>query len=354
MTRDGRHLRQGVIRYLSSVGIGTRPLPSILRLPRRRVLQLGGALLAPALVRAAVAQTYPSRPITMIIPFPPGGNVDVVGRVLAERMRGSLGQPIIVENIAGANGSIGVGRTARAQPDGYTIDLGFLGGHVQNGALYSLSYDVLNDFQPITPLVATPYVIFARKTMPANDLTELIAWLKANSDKASAAVVTVGVQLVTALFQKQTATHFALVPYRGTAPAMQDLVAGQIDLSFDLPVQLPLMRAGSIKAYAVTSEMRLMTAPDIPTVGEMGLPGLYAATWFAFFAPKGTPLDSVGKLNAAAVEALADPAVRARFEALGLEIFPRQQQTPQALGALVKADAEKWWPIIKQSGIKLE
>jgi tripartite-type tricarboxylate transporter receptor subunit TctC len=345
-----------VIRYLSSVVMRylSRPLPSILRLPRRRFLQFGGAALAPALVCGAVAQTYPSRPITMIIPFPPGGNVDVVGRVLAERMRGPLGQPIVIENIAGANGSIGVGRTARAQPDGYTIDLGFLGGHVQNGALYSLSYDVLNDFQPITPLVATPYVIFARRTMPANDLTELIAWLKANSDKASAATVTVGVQLITALFQKQTGTQFALVPYRGTAPAMQDLVAGQIDLSFDLPVQLPLMRAGSIKAYAVTSEMRLMTAPDIPTVGEMGLPALYSSTWFAFFAPKGTPMDSVGKLNAAAVDALADPAIRSRFGALGLEIFPREQQTPEALGALVKADAEKWWPIIKESGIKLE
>jgi tripartite-type tricarboxylate transporter receptor subunit TctC len=356
MTPDGRDLHQSVIRYLSSVGkrYVTRPLLPILRLPGRRFLQLGGVVLAPALVCGAVAQTYPSRPITMIIPFPPGGNVDVVGRVLAERMRGPLGQPIIIENIAGANGSIGVGRTARAQPDGYTIDLGFLGGHVQNGALYSLSYDVLNDFEPITPLVATPYVIFARKTMPANDLTELIAWLKANSDKASAAIVTVGVQLITALFQKQTGTQFALVPYRGTAPAMQDLVAGQIDMSFDLPVQLPLMRAGSIKAYAVTSEMRLMTAPDIPTVGEMGLPALYSSTWFAFFAPKGTPMGIVGKLNAAAVDALADAAVRSRFNALGLEIFPRKQQTPEALGALVKADAEKWWPIIKESGIKLE
>lgn len=326
-----------------------------MRLPRRKFLQLGGAAAAaPALVYAAMAQTYPSRPITMIVPFPPGGNVDVIGRVLAERMRASLGQPVIVENIAGANGSIGVGRTARAKPDGYTIDLGFLGGHVQNGALFSLQYDVLNDFQPISPLVATPYVIFARKTMPANDLRELIAWLKANSNTASAAIVTVGVHLVTALFQKETGTHFALVPYRGTAPAMQDLVAGQIDLSFDLPVQLPLMRAGSIKAYVVTSEMRLAAAPDIPTVGEMGLPALSSSTWFGFFAPRGTPMDIVGKLNAAAVEALADPAVRARFVALGLEIFPRELQTPEALGALVKADAEKWWPIIKESGIRVE
>src|SRR5262249_41965706 len=200
------------------------------------------------------------------------------------------------------------GRTARAQPDGYTIDLGFLGGHVQNGALYSLSYDVLNDFQPITPLVATPYVIFARRTMPAKDLKELITWLKTNSDKASAAIVTVGVHLITALFQKETRTSLALVPYRGTAPAMQDLVAGHTDLSFDLPIQLPLMRAGSIKAYAVTSEERLVAASDLPTVGEMGLPALSTSTWFGFFAPKGTPADIIGKLNAATVEALGDPA----------------------------------------------
>jgi tripartite-type tricarboxylate transporter receptor subunit TctC len=326
-----------------------------MKLPRRKFLRFAGAAaIAPAFPRIATAQTYPTRPITIVVPFPAGGNVDVVGRVLADRMRGSLGQPIIVENVSGANGSIGVGRVARARPDGYTIDLGFLGGHVQNGAFYSLPYDVLNDFEPISPLVATPYVIFARKTMPANDLRELVVWLKANPDKASAAIVTVGVHLVTAFFQKETGTQFALVPYRGTAPAMQDLVAGQIDLSFDLPVQLPLMRAGSIKALAVTSDTRLAAAPDIPTIGEMGLPALASSTWFGLFAPRGTPRDIIAKLNAAAVEALADPTVRSRFVALGLEIFPRERQTPEALGALVKADAEKWWPIIKELGIKAE
>jgi tripartite-type tricarboxylate transporter receptor subunit TctC len=324
-------------------------------LPRRQFLQLSGAAVAAsAFVRTAAAESFPSRPITMIVPFPAGGNVDVTGRVLADRMRASLGQPVIVENVAGANGSIGVGRVARARPDGYTIDLGFLGGHVQNGALYALQYDVLNDFQPISPLVATPYVIFARKTLPANDLGELIAWLKANSDKATAATVTVGVQLITALFQKETGTHFAVVPYRGTAQAMQDLVGGQIDMSFDLPVQLSLMRAGSVKAYAVTSKTRLAAAPDIPTVAEIGLPALSSSTWFGFFAPKGTPMDVIGRLNAATVEALADPAVQSRFAALGLEIFPRDQQTPEALDALVKADARKWWPIIRQSGIRAE
>jgi tripartite-type tricarboxylate transporter receptor subunit TctC len=323
---------------------------------RRKFLQFAAAVaIAFAFPQVATAQTYPTRPVTMIVPFPPGGNADVVGRVLAERMRVSFGQPIIVENVGGANGSIGVGRVARARPDGYTIDLGFLGGHVQNGAFYSLPYDVLNDFEPITPLVEMPYVIFARKTMPANGLRELIVWLKANPDKASAAIVTVGGQLITQLFQRETGTHFVLVPYRGTAPAMQDLVAGQIDLLFDLPPQLPLVRAGSIKAYAVVSDTRLTTASDIPTVGEMGLSALSSSsTWLGLFAPRSTPWDIIGKLNAAAVEALADPAVRSRFVALGLKIFPREQQTPEALGALVKAGAKKWWPIIKESGIKLE
>jgi tripartite-type tricarboxylate transporter receptor subunit TctC len=329
-------------------------------LPRRQFLRLGGAAIAaPALVRSAAAQTlsgqiWPSRPITMVIPFPPGGNVDVTGRVLAERMRAALGQPIIVENVAGANGSIGVGRVARAKPDGYTIDLGFLGGHVQNGALYSLPYDVVNDFQPICPVVATPYVIFGRKTLAANDLNELLAWLKANPGKASTATVTLGVQLLIALFQKETGTHLTVVPYRGTAQAMQDLVGGQIDMTFDLPVQLSLMRAGSVKAYAVTGEKRLAAAPDIPTIAEMGLSALTSTTWFGFFAPRGTPPDIIGRLNAATVEALADPAVQSRFATLGLDIFPREQQTPEALDALVKADARKWWPIIRESGIRAE
>jgi tripartite-type tricarboxylate transporter receptor subunit TctC len=326
-----------------------------MNLPRRKFLQFAGvAAVAPAFSRVAKAQVYPSRPITMIVPFPPGGAVDVIGRVLAERMRESLGQPIIVENVSGANGSIGVGRAARAKPDGYTIDLGFLGGHVLNGAFYSLPYDVLNDFEPILPLVTSPLVLFARKTMPAKDLHELIAWLKANPDTASAGIPAVGPQLLATRFQKEIGSHFALVPYRGTAPAVQDLVAGQIDLFVETPVQLSLVRAGSIKAYAVTSDTRLAQAPDMPTFAEMGLPAVSWSAWHALFAPRSTPKDIIGKLNAAAVEALADPAVRSRFAALGLEIFPRERQTAEALGALVKADAEKWWPIIKELAIKLE
>jgi tripartite-type tricarboxylate transporter receptor subunit TctC len=267
-------------------------------------------------------------------------------------MRESLGQPIIIENVSGADGSIGMGRIARARPDGYTIEFFSPSGHVLNGALHALPYDVLNDFQPIVPLVAAPFVLFARKTMPANDLNELIAWLKANPDKTSVGIAASAGQLLTALFRKETRTQFTIVPYRGTA--MQDLVAGQIDLSFDLPPQLPLMRAGSIKAYAVTSDTRLAQAPEIPTFAEMGLPTVSYPGSFGFFAPKGTPRDITGKLNAAAVEALADPAVRSRLADLGLDIVPRKRQTPEALGALVKAAAEKWWPIIKDLGIRVE
>jgi tripartite-type tricarboxylate transporter receptor subunit TctC len=303
----------------------------------------------------AGAQAYPTRPITMVVPFPAGGGVDVVARILAERMRQSLGQPIIVENVGGANGSIGIGRVARARPDGYTIDLGNQGGHVLNGAFYSLPHDVLNDFEPISPLVTIPLVLLARKTMPASDLNELIAWLKVNPDKASAGTSgSVILELISTRFQKVTGTHFALVPYRGTAPAIQDLVAGQIDLVLDTPVQLPLVRGGSIKAYAVTSDMRLATASDIPTFAEMGLPALSFSTWWGFFSPRGTPKDIIGKLNAAAVQALADPAVRSRLVDLELGVFPREQQTPEALSALVKADAKKWWPLIKEFGIKAE
>jgi tripartite-type tricarboxylate transporter receptor subunit TctC len=326
-----------------------------MRFPRRAFLRLTGmAIVVPAFPRLARAQLYPSRPITMIVPFPPGGPTDVVGRVLAERMGGSLGQAIIVENIAGAEGSIGLGRVARARADGYTIDLGSNSAHVLNGALLSLQYDLLNDFAPILPLVTSPYILFGRKTMPAANLKELIGWLKRNGDKASVGVGGGGPRVVSAFFQRETGTQFALVPYRGTAPRVQDLLAGQIDLSFGEADQLGLVRAGSIKAYAVTSETRLARARDIPTFGEMGFPTLSFFQWYGLFAPKGTPREIIGKLNAAAIEALADATVRSRLVELGFEIFPSERQTPEALGALRNADAKKWWPIVKELGIRAE
>jgi tripartite-type tricarboxylate transporter receptor subunit TctC len=304
-----------------------------MKLPRRTFLQYAGAVAAaPAFSRVATAQTYPTRPITMILPFPAGGIIDAEGRLLAERMRKSLGQPIIIENVSGASGSIGVGRAARARPDGYTIVLGGLPTQVLNGAFYSLQYDVLNDFAPISLLATTPYVLFARKTTPAQDLIELIDWLKSNPNKASAGIVSTGSNLVTTFFQKETETQFTLVPYRGVAPALQDLVAGQFDLLLTTPDALPLMRAGSIKAYAVTSDTRLALAPESPTFVEMRLPTISYSGWYGLFAPRGTPKDIIQKLNAAAMEALADPAVRSRIADFGQEIFPRDQQTAKALG----------------------
>jgi tripartite-type tricarboxylate transporter receptor subunit TctC len=325
------------------------------KLVRRRFLHLAaGTAALPATTRLAWAQAYPTRPITMIVAAPAGGPSDAVSRILAERMRSSLRQPIIIENVAGADGTIGTGRAARARPDGYTINIGIRGDHVLNGAFYSLTYDVLNDFAPISLLATNQVVLLARKTMPGKDLNELIAWLKANPNKASAGVTSLGGRLMTVAFQKQTGTQFGLVPYRGQAPAIQDLVAGQIDFSLSATDTLALVQAGSIKAYAVASTTRLAQAPHIPTFVEMGLPELVFSGWYGLFAPKGTPKDIIVQLNAAVVEALSDTAAQSRLADLGMDVFPREEQTPEALGALVKAEAEKWWPIIKELGIKAE
>ena len=304
---------------------------------------------------AARAQNYPSKPITMIVPFAAGGPLDVMGRVLGERMRVSLGQPIINEIVTGAGGSIGFGRVARAAPDGYTFGLGMWSTHVVNGVIYSLPYDVLTDFEPIALLVQNADLIVGKGAQPANDLKSLIAWLKDNPGKASWGTQGVGgpSHIGGLLFEKLTGTQVQFVPYRGLAPAMQDLVAGQIDLVLPPPdIALPQVRAGKLKAYAVTAKNRLAAAPDIPTVDEAGLPGFHFSVWTGFWAPKGTPKAVVARLSAAVQDALADPAVRKKFEDLGQEIFPRDQQTPEALAALQKAEIEKWWPILKAANIK--
>ena len=305
----------------------------------------------------AGAQVYPSRPITIIVPFSAGGPSDTLARIMAERMRVSLGQPVIVENLTGASGSIGVSRVAQAAPDGYTLSLGNWPTHVINGAVLALKYDVLNDFEPVSLLATNPQLIVAKKAMPAKDLKEFIAWLKANPNKASQGTSGAGSagHFSGVFFQKETGTRFEFVPYRGSAQAMLDLVAGHIDMMIDLASNsLPQVRAGSIKAYAVTDKNRLAAAPEIPTVDEAGLPGFYVSTWHAFFAPKGTPKNIIAKLNAAVVDALADPAARSRLAGIGYEIPPREQQTPEALGAHHKAEIEKWWPIIKAANIKPE
>jgi tripartite-type tricarboxylate transporter receptor subunit TctC len=308
-------------------------------------------------VTSATAQVYPSRPITMIVPFPAGGPADAMGRILAERMRLSLGQTVVIENTPGAGGTIGVGRAARATPDGYTLVVGLWSTHVANGAIYALQYDLMKDFEPISLTGRESLIIVARKTMPANNLNELVGWLKANPNKVSQATGGVGTppHIAGVLFQKITDTHLQFVPYRGSAPAMQDLMAGQVDIEIDSPItSLPQIRAGTIKPYAVTARHRLASAPDIPTVDEAGLPEFYFSNWFALFAPKGVPRDIVAKLNTAVMSALADPVVRRQIADLGVEIPPPEEQTPEALGAVQKADIEKWWPIIKAAGIKLE
>ena len=315
-------------------------------------------LVALAVVAAAIAdaqaQTYPSRPINMIVPFPPGGLSDVVGRIAAEGMRAPLGQSIVIENVGGATGSIGTGRVARAAPDGYTLVLGIWNTHVANGVAYTLAYDVVADFEPIALLADAPLLIVAKKAVPANNLKELVAWLKANPNK-SMGTVGVGspVHLLGVLMQQQTGAQFELVAYRGASLAIQDLVAGHIDFSIANPATaLPQVQAGTIKAFAVTAKNRLAVAPDIPSVDEAGMPGLDFSLWAGLFAPKGTPKDVVAKLNAAAVSMLADPNVRQKFVSQGFEIPPRERQTPEALGTYQNAEIKKWWPILKAAGIK--
>jgi tripartite-type tricarboxylate transporter receptor subunit TctC len=329
-----------------------------MKLLRRKLLHLAvGVAAFPVVSGIATAQVYPSHPITMIVPFAPGGPTDSVGRILVERMRETLGQPIIIENVAGANGTIGVNRAVRARADGYTLITGTLTTHVLIGALYALQYDLLNDFKPVALIADGPLFVTAKKDMPARDLKELIAWLKVNPDKASQGTAGVGAieQIAGILLQKQTGTRFHQVPYRGNAPAMQDLVAGQIDIMFaDATTSLPYVHGGQIKAYAVTAKGRLDAAPNIPTVDEAGLPGLYASLWYGVWAPARTPQDIIAKLNAATMDGLADPTVRRRLAELGQQIVPREQQTPEALGAFQKAEIEKWWPIIKAAGIKIE
>lgn len=326
---------------------------------RRHVLQVAAtAATLPLLSRLTWAQSYPTRPVTMVVAFGPGGPSDVIARILAEAMRTSLGQPVVVENITGASGTIGVGRVARAAPDGYTLVLGNWATHVLNGPMFSLPYDLIKDFDPVGLVSSDPLMIVAKKALPANDLKEFVAWLKANPDQATQGTTGAGgISTVGGLFfQRASGTRFRFVPYRiGLAAAMQDLVAGQIDFMIDTAANsLPQVRAGNIKAFAVTSKSRLPAAPEIPTVDEAGLPGLYALNWQAAFLPKNAPKDVIAKLNAAIVAALADASVQTRLAGIGQQIFPRDQQTPEALAAFQKAEVEKWWPIIKAANLKAE
>jgi tripartite-type tricarboxylate transporter receptor subunit TctC len=305
----------------------------------------------------ARADDYPSRPITMVVPLAPGGSTDTLGRIIAQGMRPTLGQPVVVENTAGAAGTIGVTRAARATPDGYTVLWGMWGTNVANGAIYALDFDLLNDFAPVALVATQPFLIDARKTMPANNLKDLVAWLKANPDKATMGTSGVGSpsHVAGVLMEQLVGVKWQMISYRSAGLATQDLLAGITDIQLDTPaVSLTHVRSGDLKAYAVTAKQRIAVAPEIPTTDEAGLPGFYFSFWHAMWAPKGTPKPIIAKLNAAVVAALEDADTRKKLLDLAQEIYPRAQQTPEALYAFQKGEVEKWWPIIKAAGIKAE
>jgi tripartite-type tricarboxylate transporter receptor subunit TctC len=330
----------------------------MMNLARRTFLRFAACASAlPAVSPIAWAQSYPSRPVTIIVPFLPGGVSDVIARLMAEPMRQFLGQPVVVENVAGAGGSIGAGRAARAAADGYTLSIGTTSSHVLTGALYSLQWDLVKDFDPVAPLVSEPLMIVGRNGIPARDLNEFVGWLRANPDQASQGTAGAGGlgHVTGLLFQQRTNTRFQFVPYRGGGPALQDLLAGRIDLEMEPSSNfLDQLRAGNLKAFAVTAKTRLATAPDLPTVDEAGLPGFYRSIWIGLWLPKGVPRDITSRLSAAARLALADPTLRTRIAQLGQQIFPSEQQTPEALAALQSAEIKQWWPVIKAAGIKGE
>jgi tripartite-type tricarboxylate transporter receptor subunit TctC len=321
------------------------------------LLQVLGAALLAAISTFAAAQAYPSRPITVVVPFAAGGPTDTIARILGDRMARSLGQPVVIENTAGAGGTIAGNRVARATPDGYTVAIGHVGTHVIAGAVQKTSYDVYADFEPIGLACANPQIIVTKMDVPAKDLKELIAWTKANGDKVSSGTGGPGTpsHIMAVYYNKETGSNLQIIHYKGSGPALQDVIAGHVDMTFDQAANaLPQVRAGKVKAYAVTSKNRLTSQPDIPTVDEAGLPNFYMSVWHAFWAPKGTPKEIVNRLNAALVETLADPAVQKRLQDLGQELFAREQQTPEALRAWHKAEIDKWWPLIKTAGIKSE
>ena len=309
-------------------------------------------------VAPASAQSYPSKPITIVVPFAAGGPADTLARQLGERMKTSLGQPIVVENVAGAAGATGVGRVVRAAPDGYTIGIGHLGTHVFNGALYNLPYDLVKDLEPIALLPSNYSVIVTKKDVPATNLKDLVAWLKDNPKQASAATAGIGsiAHVASVYFESQTGVALQIVPYRSGSAAFGDVLAGHVTMIFDqfTGSSVEMYRSGKVRPFAVTAKSRLASVPDLPTVDEAGLPGLYVSTWYGLWAPKGTPPQIVARLNAAAVEALAEPELRKRLDAQSSVVPPREQQTPEALGKFQRAEIDKWWPTIKAANIKAE
>jgi tripartite-type tricarboxylate transporter receptor subunit TctC len=324
---------------------------------RRLLTVMVAILVGLAWAGMAAAQNYPTRAMTMIVPFPAGGATDTLARFLAEKMRAVLGQPVIIENVAGAAGSLGVARAVRSAADGYTLSIGTSTTHMLTGGLYALQFDLLKDLEPVIQIGSEPLLIVGRKSLPTDDLKGLIAYLKANPDKASVGIAGVGAtgHLTGISFQKETGTRFQFVPYRGNAPAMQDLLSEQIDFMIEPSSNFKsLVGAGSVKPYAITGRTRLPSSPDIPTADEAGVPGFFASLWYGLWVPKDTPKDIIAKLNATMVQVLADPSVQRRFDELGIQITPLARQSPEALRGFQKAEAERWWPIIKASNLKAE
>lgn len=316
-----------------------------------------GAAGLPLLTRTARTQAFPSRIITIVVPYPAGGPTDTIARILADRMSAALHQSVIVENISGAGGSIGVGRVARVAPDGYTLSIGHVQTHVLNAAVMKLPYDVVDDFAPISLIADTPIWIISKKSLPAEDFKSFLAWLKAENGKATAGTVGIGgpTEIAGLIFAKQTGTHFQTARYTGGAPLLQDLLGGHIDFAFgQAATYLSYVRNGQLKGYAVLQPKRWWAAPDVPTLDELGIQNIHASFWHGLWAPKGTPPDVIGKLNAAVREALADPSAQQRLRNVGQEIWPVAEQTPQALAAKQKAEITEWTPIVKEAGIKID
>jgi tripartite-type tricarboxylate transporter receptor subunit TctC len=315
------------------------------------------ALIGLLISGGALAENFPSHPITIIVPFSAGGPSDAMARILAERMKVTLGETLLIENVTGAGGSIGVGRAARSPPDGYTVSFGHLGTHVANGAIYKLGYNLVTDLEPVVLLPSNPMIVVSKNAVPAQSLTELMAWLKARPTPATAGTAGAGSgrHIAGLYFESVTGIKLQYVPYRGTAPAMNDLIAGQIDLIIDQTSNsINQVRAGTIRAYAVTADKRIEQASDVPTTDEAGLSGFHMTLWSGLWVPKDTPKDIVAKLNASAVDALNDPAARKQLENLGLQMPPADQLSPEALGSWQKAEIAKWWPMIKAANVKVD
>ena len=305
----------------------------------------------------ATAQTYPAKPITIVVPFSAGGPTDTLARLIGERMRKALGQTILIDNTLGAGGTIGTGKVVKAPPDGYMISIGHWGTHVVNGVYYTLPFNLLTDFEPVAMIATNPQVIISNNAVPAKTLKDLNAWIIANGPKALMGTGGIGgaSHMAAIYYGNRIGVKFQYIPYKGGAPALVALLGGEINLYVTQVSNIAShIKAGKVRAYAVTDPKRQPAAPDIPTVDEAGLPGLHTAIWHGTWLPKGTPKDVVMKLNAAIVETLADPGIKVRFAELGQEIPPREQQTPEALFAHHKAEIDKWFPIIKAAGLKAE